>query len=139
MCVWVCGCTRYASADDDRRKLAASSLVPVSPDATFSSPTIDVTIDVYDDDDGSSSGVGGSHTPRPSGVAEVYRVVPAGHVWLEGDNPRLSLDSRSYGPLPTRNLRGVAVARVRWARASPCAVASALQRVLQTETTMRAH
>jgi len=27
-------------------------------------------------------------------------VVPDGHVWLEGDNPKNSRDSRSYGPVP---------------------------------------
>mmetsp|Transcript_18152 Transcript_18152/g.37804 ORF Transcript_18152/g.37804 Transcript_18152/m.37804 type:complete len:123 (+) Transcript_18152:1020-1388(+) len=27
-------------------------------------------------------------------------VVPRGHVWLEGDNPPNSNDSRSYGPVP---------------------------------------
>jgi signal peptidase I len=29
-----------------------------------------------------------------------HRVVPPGHVWLEGDNPRNSMDSRNYGPVP---------------------------------------
>lgn len=27
-------------------------------------------------------------------------VVPAGHVWVEGDNPDNSSDSRAYGPIP---------------------------------------
>lgn len=98
------------AADDERRGLAATSLVPVSPRATHASPTIDVTIEVCDDDDGSASATA---VMRLVATAEVYRVVPAGHVWLEGDNPRLSFDSRSYGPLPLRNLRGVVVARVR--------------------------
>mmetsp|Transcript_16577 Transcript_16577/g.40753 ORF Transcript_16577/g.40753 Transcript_16577/m.40753 type:complete len:239 (-) Transcript_16577:166-882(-) len=28
------------------------------------------------------------------------RYVPAGHLWLEGDNRRNSMDSRNYGPVP---------------------------------------
>lgn len=33
-------------------------------------------------------------------------VVPAGHVWLEGDNPENSKDSRSYGAVPTAMIIG---------------------------------
>ncbi|KAJ8908512.1 hypothetical protein NDN08_005220 [Rhodosorus marinus] len=33
-------------------------------------------------------------------------VVPDGHVWLEGDNPKNSRDSRSYGPVPLGLLHG---------------------------------
>ena len=33
-------------------------------------------------------------------------VVPSGHVWLEGDNPSNSSDSRSYGPVPLGLLQG---------------------------------
>jgi inner membrane protease subunit 1 len=39
-------------------------------------------------------------------------VVPEAHVWLEGDNPASSYDSRQYGPLPMRAVRGRVVARV---------------------------
>jgi inner membrane protease subunit 1 len=38
--------------------------------------------------------------------------VPPGHVWLEGDNPLDSVDSRYYGPVPAALIRGRAVARV---------------------------
>ena len=34
-------------------------------------------------------------------------VVPPGHVWLVGDNRELSVDSRSYGPVPMAMLSGV--------------------------------
>jgi mitochondrial inner membrane protease subunit 1 len=39
-------------------------------------------------------------------------VVPDHHVWLEGDNPSNSLDSRQSGPIPMALLRGRAVARL---------------------------
>jgi signal peptidase I len=38
--------------------------------------------------------------------------VPDGHVWLEGDNPANSSDSRSYGALPVALVQGRVVARV---------------------------
>jgi mitochondrial inner membrane protease subunit 1 len=33
-------------------------------------------------------------------------IVPPGHVWLEGDFPLFSVDSRHYGPLPLASIRG---------------------------------
>lgn len=39
-------------------------------------------------------------------------VVPEGHVWLEGDCPALSIDSRHYGPVPIEWLQGKLVARL---------------------------
>lgn len=33
-------------------------------------------------------------------------VVPKGHVWLEGDNPSNSRDSRTYGPVPIAIITG---------------------------------
>jgi mitochondrial inner membrane protease subunit 1 len=39
-------------------------------------------------------------------------VIPPGHVWLEGDNPHDSVDSRYYGPVPGALIRGRAIARV---------------------------
>ena len=39
--------------------------------------------------------------------------VPSGFAWLEGDNRAASTDSREHGPIPTRRLRGVAIALLR--------------------------
>lgn len=33
-------------------------------------------------------------------------MVPDDHVWLLGDNPENSNDSRYYGPMPVANLQG---------------------------------
>merc|ERR1712146_87084 len=33
-------------------------------------------------------------------------LVPPGHIWLEGDNPYNSTDSRDYGPVPIALLKG---------------------------------
>ena len=52
----------------------------------------------------SSSDGGGRHR----GI----ETVPDGHVWLEGDNPGNSSDSRMYGPLPVALLQGRVVARI---------------------------
>ena len=38
--------------------------------------------------------------------------VPDGCVWLEGDNPRNSTDSRTYGPVPMKLIRGKVLLRV---------------------------
>lgn len=46
------------------------------------------------------------HTPSRS------IVVPPGHVWLEGDNPQNSIDSRHYGPVPAALIRGRVCAKL---------------------------
>jgi signal peptidase I len=39
-------------------------------------------------------------------------VIPDGHMWLEGDNSKSSVDSKNYGPVPTNLLVGRVVARI---------------------------
>lgn len=46
---------------------------------------------------------------RESGVEQV--VVPSDHVWLQGDNPSDSRDSRSFGPVPRSHVLGRVVCR----------------------------
>jgi signal peptidase I len=41
-----------------------------------------------------------------------YYTVPPNHVWLEGDNPLQSTDSRHYGPVSVMSLRGRVVLRL---------------------------
>lgn len=43
------------------------------------------------------------------GLTEIE--VPPGHVWLEGDNPQASTDSREYGPVALGLVRGRVVCR----------------------------
>lgn len=42
----------------------------------------------------------------PSVNLDTYITVPQGHCWLTGDNLNVSLDSRSYGPLPLALIKG---------------------------------
>jgi mitochondrial inner membrane protease subunit 1 len=49
--------------------------------------------------------------------------VPRGHVWLEGDNPLQSTDSREYGPVPLGLVRGRIVARF-WPLTQACFMVS---------------
>ncbi|KAL7550099.1 hypothetical protein ACHAWF_013329 [Thalassiosira exigua] len=39
-------------------------------------------------------------------------IVPPNHIWVEGDNPLCSTDSRHYGPLPETALRGRIIMRL---------------------------
>jgi mitochondrial inner membrane protease subunit 1 len=52
------------------------------------------------------AGMPGDIVITHSGMGPVLITVPSGHVWLLGDNPSNSLDSRSYGPVPIDLLQG---------------------------------
>jgi signal peptidase I len=41
-----------------------------------------------------------------------YQVVPQGHVFLQGDNPGMSMDSRHYGPVPIGLVQGIVAYRI---------------------------
>jgi len=55
------------------------------------------------------TGLPGDQILKPNGG---ILTVPDGNVWLEGDNPQNSSDSRSYGALPVALLQGRVVARL---------------------------
>lgn len=40
------------------------------------------------------------------------KIVPVGHVWLEGDNLNNSSDSRDYGPVPQGLIRSRALCKI---------------------------
>ena len=63
-----------------------------------------------------ASGVRGDSVPQDGdGTTEYDRkelVVPAGNVWLTGDNPAKSTDSRAYGPVPLALIEGRVVHQI---------------------------
>lgn len=44
----------------------------------------------------------------------IFLKIPKGHVWLLGDNPDCSKDSRHFGPVPYGLIRGRACLKVRY-------------------------
>ena len=49
----------------------------------------------------------------PVGDAAEMRIVPAGHLYVLGDNPEWSLDSRQFGTIPKETVVGVVLWRIR--------------------------
>ena len=59
-----------------------------------------------------------ARTPHPAPIADI----PAGHVWVEGDNRdgNKSLDSNHYGPIPINLIQGRVTHVLRpWASSGP--------------------
>lgn len=54
--------------------------------------------------------VEGDYAPGLAGA--LGQRIPKGHVWLEGDNPARSLDSREFGPVPIGLIRGRVLCKV---------------------------
>lgn len=52
------------------------------------------------------------YVSRTSQRGPRYVKVPEGHVWLQGDNPTNSTDSRHYGPVPYALLEGRAFLKI---------------------------
>jgi hypothetical protein len=50
----------------------------------------------------------------PLGAMHIHPItqVPTGHIWIQGDNPTHSLDSRQYGPVPLALVKGRVLAQV---------------------------
>jgi signal peptidase I len=48
----------------------------------------------------------------PDNAIHQRMVIPANHMWVEGDCPLFSVDSRHYGPIPTSTLLGKLVLRL---------------------------
>lgn len=50
--------------------------------------------------------------PRDVFGTQQFMSIPAGHVWIEGDNSPASHDSRAFGPVPAALIQGRVVATV---------------------------
>ncbi len=89
----------------------------------------EITTRGVDENSGNGTGTGRNTTPElPSWEDSVEMihlrddsslwtkvVVPQGHIWVEGDNPLFSIDSRHYGPVAMENVCGRIVYRL-WPR-----------------------
>lgn len=52
-----------------------------------------------------------SHQPKSWDFTEGQFVVPAGHIYVLGDNEEVSEDSRSFGPVPESQILGKVIER----------------------------
>jgi len=75
---------------------------------------------------------------QPTSVSQITITVPPNHVWLEGDNPLCSSDSRHFGPLPLSTLRGRVVMRLWPIRHELGSTDTSLGNHIQAQCTMSA-
>ena len=67
-----------------------------------------------DDDDEDGEDEDAADAARSTDEAAQWIRVPKGKVWVEGDNPANSRDSRTYGPIPLALVYGRVLARFRF-------------------------
>lgn len=53
------------------------------------------------------------YVPGLFSTRSLYREIPIDHVWILGDNPQNSHDSRHYGPVPITHLKGRVAYKIR--------------------------
>jgi signal peptidase I len=112
------GCVVIARSPTNPDQTVCKRVVAVAGDAVFLPPS------PWEQLAADSDSAAAPTTARSRG----RRVrVPAGHVWLEGDNPHNSTDSRQYGPVPEALVKGRVLCKV-WppwelgpVRPRPCA------------------
>ena len=104
---------RGGANDDDRVEAETTRRAGVPHDPRFPIPFCQSILSStkWRNDDARRSGGDRVEGGGASSSAALF-VVPPDHVWLEGDNPPRSTDSRHYGPVPASSLRGRVVLRL---------------------------
>jgi len=101
--------------------LPSSSLLSSSSSSSSLATTKGETGGGYGDDGIVSQSYSTKHTTTNTNnnnnnhTTAMVVTVPKGYIWVEGDNPLYSIDSRHYGPIPRSNVTGRIIYRV-WPR-----------------------